>query len=83
MSRYYSDIKDGHRLIGPAGPDCRDDHDAMRSAKIIARQVAEDAHPVATRHISVLNADRSEIGRVPVEDNSKGDHRGGQQTGRR
>jgi hypothetical protein len=28
----------------------------MHSAKVIARQVAEDAHPTVARHILVLNA---------------------------
>jgi hypothetical protein len=83
MSRYYFDIKNGHRLIDPAGLDCRDDDDAMRSAKLIARRVSEDAHPAAPRHISVLNADRREIGRIRVGDNSEGALSGNQQTGRR
>jgi hypothetical protein len=72
MSRYFFDIKNGHRLIDPAGLDCRDDDEAIRSAEMIARRVADDAHPAAARHISVLNADRLEIGKVPVGDNSKG-----------
>ncbi len=50
-SRYYFDIRDGHRLIDPAGLDSRDNHQAKQSAKIIARQIAEDAHPAAARHI--------------------------------
>jgi hypothetical protein len=50
----------------------------MHSAKVIARQVAEDAHPTVARHILVLNADRREIGRVLVNDGSERDHDGGQ-----
>jgi hypothetical protein len=69
MSRYYFNIKNGHRLVEPAGLDCRDDNDAMRSAKMIARQIAEEAHPAGQIHISVLDADRLEIGRVPVDEN--------------
>ena len=71
MSRYYFDIKNGHRLVDPAGLDCRDDHEAMHSAKMIARQIAADAHPAGGRHISVLDADRLEVGRVPVDDNDE------------
>jgi hypothetical protein len=66
MSRYYFDIKNGHRLIDPSGLDCRDDHQAMQSATVIARQIAEDVHTGEPRHVSVLNAARSEIGTVPV-----------------
>jgi hypothetical protein len=82
MSRYYFDIENGHSLIDPAGLDCRDDDEAMRSAKMIARRVSEDAHPSAPRHISVLNADRREIGRIRVDDSSEGELSGDQQASR-
>jgi hypothetical protein len=66
MSRYYFDIKDGPRLLDPSGLDSRDDHQAMQSATVIVHQIAEDAHTGEPRHVSVLNAARSEIGTVPV-----------------
>ena len=62
---FFFDIKNGHRLIDPTGLDCVDDFAAMRSARIIARQIANDANPDLPRRISVLDEDRSEIGTVP------------------
>jgi hypothetical protein len=67
MSRYFFDIKNGHRLIDPAGLDCKSDIDAMRNAELIARQIAVDASPEQPRHISVLDSNRVEVGKVPVE----------------
>lgn len=67
MPRYFFDIKDGHRLVDPAGCDCDNDHDAIEKAKVIAIGVSLDMPAVdSTRHISVLNAARDEISRVPV-----------------
>ena len=66
MPRYYFDIKNGHRLIDPAGLDCKSDKEAMRSAFLIAKQVAKDAPPDQPRHIAVLNGDREEVGKIPV-----------------
>ena len=43
MPRYFFDIKNGHRLIDPAGLDCRDDQEAKDQAIIIAGQIAADA----------------------------------------
>jgi hypothetical protein len=62
MARCFFDIKNGHRLIDPTGLDCVDDLAAMRSARMIARQIANDANPDLPRRISVLDEDRSEIG---------------------
>jgi hypothetical protein len=66
MARYFFDIKNGPRLIDPTGLDCVDDLAAMQSAKMIARQIANDANPDLPRRISVLDEDRSKIGTVPV-----------------
>jgi hypothetical protein len=77
MARYFFDIKNGHRLIDPAGLDCRDDQEAMDSAAAIARQVAADALNNGPRKISVLNSDRQPIGEVPVNQ-QQGDQNGGQ-----
>jgi hypothetical protein len=63
VPRYYFEIKNGHRLIDPAGLDCKSDSEAMRSAVLIAKQVAKDAPPDQPRHISVLNGDREEVGK--------------------
>lgn len=67
MARYFFDIKNGHRLIDPAGLDCTDDHEAMRSAAAIAKQLATDAPNNGPRKISVVNSDREPVGEVPVK----------------
>jgi hypothetical protein len=67
LARYYFDIKNGHRLIDPAGLDCKSDKEAMRSAALIARQIAVDASPEQPRFILVLDSNREEVGKVPVD----------------
>lgn len=68
MPRYFFDIKNGHRLIDPAGLDCRDDQEARDQAIIIARQIAADAPDTSGgRRIAVLNGQREEIDKVSVE----------------
>jgi hypothetical protein len=67
MPRYYFDIKDGHRLTDPSGSDCKNDIAAMEKARVLAIGVSLDKPAVdPTRRISVLNADRTEISKVPV-----------------
>ncbi len=65
-------VKNGHRLVDPAGLDCRDDQEAKDQAIIIARQIATDV-PGASgiRHVAVLNSERQEIGKVAVSLDSK------------
>ena len=68
MPRYFFDVKNGHRLIDPAGLDCRDDQEAKDQAAIIAQQIATDAPATSGgRKIAVLNSQREEIGKVPVK----------------
>ncbi len=64
--RYYFDVKNGHRLIDPSGLDCRDDQEAIKAGKVIARQIAEDAPPNNPRHVDVLNSDGLSIGKVAI-----------------
>jgi hypothetical protein len=67
MPRYYFDIANGHRLIDPSGLDCSDDADAVAKAKVIAFCISEETPgPEVERYISVLDAERSEIGHIPV-----------------
>jgi hypothetical protein len=66
MSRYFFDVKNGHRLVDPSGLDCRDDQEAIENATMIARQIANDAPPNGPRHIVVLNSDREEISRIAI-----------------
>ena len=76
MSRYFFDVKNGHRLVDPSGLDCRNDQEAIRNATVIAGQIARDAPPTGPRHVSVLNSDREEVSKVPI--NTKGkEARGG------
>jgi hypothetical protein len=68
MPRYFFDIKNGHRLIDPSGLDCRDDQQARDQAIIIAGQIAADAPATsAARHVAILDSEREEIGKVPVQ----------------
>ena len=67
MPHYYFDIKDGHRLVDPAGLNFKADDDAIARAQVIAIVVSIDKPEVdPKRHIAVLNASRKEIFRVPV-----------------
>jgi hypothetical protein len=76
MSRYFFDVKNGHRLVDPSGLDCRNDQEAIENATVIARQIAEDAPPSGPRHVSVLNSDREEVSKVPINIKSKEDRSG-------
>jgi hypothetical protein len=67
MPHYFFDIKDGHRLVDPAGSECKSDSAAIEKAKVLAIGVSLDKPAVdPTRRISVLDADRVEISTVPV-----------------
>jgi hypothetical protein len=66
MPRYFFDVKNGHRLIDPAGLDCGDEEEAIRKAAVIARQIAADAPTAEGRHVAVLNSEREEVGKVPI-----------------
>jgi hypothetical protein len=72
MSRYFFDVKNGHRLIDPAGLDCRDDQEARGQAIHIAHQIAMEApHASGGRHVAIMNSDGQEIGKVPVRLNGQ------------
>ena len=61
------DIKDRHRLVDPAGSDCKNDADAIEKVKVIAIGVSLDKPEVdPTRHIAVINSDGHEVSRMPV-----------------
>jgi hypothetical protein len=78
VPRYFFDVKNGHRLIDPSGVDCRDDREAIKNGIIIAKQIAADAPPTQSRHVEILNNEREEVGRVPINSNGKVDRNGGQ-----
>jgi hypothetical protein len=67
MPHYLFDIKDGHRLVDPAGSNCKNDTAAIEKARVLAIGVSLDKPAVdPTRRISVLDAHRIEISTVPV-----------------
>jgi hypothetical protein len=67
MPHYFFDIKDGHRLVDPAGSNCKNDSAAMERARVMAIGVSLDKPAVdPTRRISVQDANRVEISTVPV-----------------
>lgn len=67
MPTYFFDIKDGHRLVDPAGRRFKSDDDAIAMAKVFAIQVSLDTPKVnPERHVAVLNEDGDEIFKVPV-----------------
>jgi hypothetical protein len=83
MPRFFFDVKNGHRLVDPAGLDCRDAEQAMAQAGVIADQIAEDSPASLSRHISVLDEERREVGTVSINEHGKEKHHGGEQAGRR
>ncbi|MES2752430.1 MAG: hypothetical protein V4661_13765 [Pseudomonadota bacterium] len=67
MPHYFFDIKNGHRLVDPAGMNFENDKAAIARAEVFAIQVSLDTPKVdPERHIAVLNASGDEISRVPV-----------------
>jgi hypothetical protein len=67
MPRYFFDIENGHRLVDPAGRECKNDKDAIKIAEVIAVGVSLDTPAVdPTRYISVINDARQEIFQAPV-----------------
>jgi hypothetical protein len=68
MPVFHFDIADGVRLEDPVGLDCKSEHDARRTADLIARQIAidlgDDSEP---RSVVVVDEDGSEIYAAPVK----------------
>jgi hypothetical protein len=80
MPKCYLDLVDGSRLVDPSGLDCRDDHGANATAKIIAKQIEADI-PTAPvqRHVEVLNEERDKVAKVPVRTDTNGKASGSSQ----
>jgi hypothetical protein len=51
-SRYFFDVKNGHRLVDPAGLDCSDDEEAISDAQTIARLIARETPTDAERKVA-------------------------------
>ncbi len=68
MPKYFFDVKNGHRLLDPAGLECRDGDEALAHATIIARRIAIEGPPPADRKIAVIDDAGAEIGVVPIDE---------------
>jgi hypothetical protein len=53
MPRYFFDIKDGHRLVDPAGRECKNDTAAKEMGKALAIVVSVDGPRSIRRGISL------------------------------
>jgi hypothetical protein len=71
MPHYYFDVKNGHRLVDPAGLECKTDADATKQARVIAATIAEEAPASAKRHVAVLDDQRREITAIKVGEHHK------------
>jgi hypothetical protein len=68
MPIFHFDIADGVRLEDPVGLDCESEHDARRTADLIARQIAIDlAGDHEPRSVVVVDEGGSEIYTTPVK----------------
>jgi hypothetical protein len=68
MPIFHFDIADGVRLEDPVGLDCRNETDAKRTAKLIARQIAVDlVDGNEDRSVVVVDEAGSEIFKTPVK----------------
>ena len=66
MPHYFFDLTNGHRLIDPAGLDCKDDNEALSTAKIIARQIQVAGPSAPWRKLAVMNSEGQEVGCVII-----------------
>ncbi len=67
MPIFHFDIADGVRLEDPVGRDCESEHDAKRTADLIARQIASDLRgDHEPRSVVVVDEAGSEIYTAPV-----------------
>ena len=65
MPHYFFDIKNGHRIVDPAGLSCVDDNDAIAKARTLAVQARLDkSSSDPKRHIAVIDNAGSEIFRA-------------------
>jgi hypothetical protein len=65
MPRYFFDVKNDHRLVDPAGLDCRNDQEAIAKAIFIAQTIAaETSETPGERQVAFMNS--SSIWRLSV-----------------
>jgi len=69
MPIFHFDIVDGVRLEDPVGLDCSSEHDAEKTAELIARQIAIDlGSGREPRSVVVVDEAGSEICKVSIRD---------------
>lgn len=67
MPIFHFDIADGVRLEDPVGLDCKSEQDAMKTADLIARQIAIDLDGDSEdRAVVVVDEAGAEIYKAPV-----------------
>ena len=67
MPIFHFDIADGVRLEDPVGLNCKSEHDAKKTAELIARQIAIDLEgDREDRSVVVIDETGSEIYSVPI-----------------
>ena len=68
MPIFHFDIADGVRLEDPVGLDCKNEHDARKTADLIARQIAIDLDGDSEdRAVVVVDEAGAEIYKAPVK----------------
>lgn len=68
MPIFHFDIADGVRLEDPVGLDCKSEHDAKKTADLIARQIAIDLDADGEdRVVVVVDETGSEIYTAPIK----------------
>jgi hypothetical protein len=68
MPIFHFEIADGVRLEDPVGLDCASEHDAKKTADLIARQIAADLEAdCRERSVVVVDEAGSEIYKAPVK----------------
>lgn len=68
MPIFHFDIADGVRLEDPVGLHCKSEHDAKKTADLIARQIAMDlGGDKEPRSVVVVDEAGSEIYTAPVK----------------
>jgi hypothetical protein len=69
MPIFHFDIADGVRLEDPVGLDCKNEHDARKTADLIARQIAIDmVDSGEDRTVVVIDEAGAEIYKAPIKD---------------
>ena len=68
MPIFYFDIADRVRFEDPVGLDCKNEHDARKTADLLARQIAIDLDGDSEdRSVVVVDGAGSEIYKTPVK----------------